>query len=40
MLARFGVPVNVIPVILQSQDGMRTGVRLGNSETSEWFDVD
>ena len=39
MLARFGVPDNILTVIRQFHEGMRARVRTDDGEHSEWFDV-
>ena len=40
VLARFGVPGEMITVIRQFHDGMRACVRLDDGECSEWFNVE
>ena len=40
VLARFGVPHNIIPVIHQFHDGMRACVRLDDKVYSRWFAVE
>ena len=40
VLARFGVPQNMISVIRQFHDDMRACVRLGNRVCSEWLAVE
>ena len=40
VLARFGVPLQMISVIRQFQDGMRACVRLDDGVCSEWFAVE
>ena len=40
VLARFGVPLNMISVIRQFHDGMRAYVRLDDRVCSEWFAVE
>ena len=40
VLARFGVPQNMISVIRQFHDGMRACVRLGDRVCSGWFAVE
>ena len=39
MLARFGVPERMFPVIRQFYEGMRARMRTDCGEHSEWFDV-
>ena len=39
VLARFGVPQNMISVIRQIHDGMRACVRLDDGVCSKWFVV-
>ena len=39
VLARFGVPEEMLTVILQFHEGMRPRVRTDDGEHSEWFDV-
>ena len=39
MLARFGVPDEMLTVICQFHEGMRARVRTDDGEHSEWFDV-
>ena len=39
MLARFGVPENMLTVIRQFHEGIRARVRTDDGEHSEWFDV-
>ena len=40
VLARFGVPQNIISVIRQFHDGMRAYVRLDDTVCSAWFAVE
>ena len=39
MLARFGLPANMLAVIGQFHDGVRVRVRTDDGEHSEWIDV-
>ena len=39
VLARAGVPEEMIAVILQFHDGMQAQVRMDNGELSDWFEV-
>ena len=39
MLARAGVPEEMIAVIRQFQDGMQARVRMDDGELSDWFEV-
>ena len=40
VLTRFGVPLQIISVIHQFHDGMRTCVRLDDGQCSNWFPVE
>ena len=39
VLARFGVPPEMVDIVRQFHDGMRACVRLDRGRVSEWFEV-